>query len=165
MLRDHGMTRSVYRAADFDHEYDFQMMGYNVRPLELHAAIARVQLQKLPKFIAARRANYAEFKRLAADLPITFQKSNGFESPFGIPFLCRDPQVRTNVAKALRAANIDCRPPTGGSFLRHRYGEPWFSQKTPMADHIHSCGLFIGNAPWVMGDKIGFAVSVLKEAL
>ena len=44
MLRAHGWTRDVKPPEAFADEYDFQVMGYNVRPLELHAAIARAQL-------------------------------------------------------------------------------------------------------------------------
>ena len=55
MLRDHGMTR-WQKPKTFDDEYDFRLMGYNVRPVEMHAAIAREQLKKLPRMIENRVA-------------------------------------------------------------------------------------------------------------
>jgi hypothetical protein len=66
---------------------------------------------------------------------------------------------------ALRAAGIDCRLPTGGSFGRHKYGAPWANQQTPNADDIHRRGLFLGNAPFALDDKIEAAVKVMRKTL
>ena len=46
MLRDHGLTRSVRPAGSFDTEYDFRLFGYNVRPLEMHAALLEPFLER-----------------------------------------------------------------------------------------------------------------------
>ena len=57
MLRDHGMTRSLGKIDKFEDEYNFRYFGYNLRPLEMHAAVARVQLTRLSRFIEARNKN------------------------------------------------------------------------------------------------------------
>lgn len=165
MLRNHGWVRDP--KASFEKEYDFKGFGYNVRPLELHAAIAREQLKKLDGFIAARKKNLEAFyKRCFWDAgDIEFPKANGELSPFGIPFLVKDAETRQKLVNAFRAADIDCRPPTGGSFTKHPYGYPYRKQKTPYADAIHERGLFIGNAPYDIEDKIACAIDVMKDIL
>lgn len=166
MLRAHGWTRDVYEPATFEDEYDFRLMGYNVRADEIRAAVAREQLRKLPGFIKARRENAALFDRLAAGLPITRPAQNGVPSPFSIHFTVDGGQeARRRLAGALRQAGIDCRLPTGGSFRKHAYGAPWAAQATPNADRVHDTGMFLGNAPWPIPDLIERAVEVMRRTL
>lgn len=165
MLRAHGWSRDVEPPACFEDEYDFRLFGYNVRGLELHAAIAREQLRKLPGFITARTANAEAFRAAAAGLPVTFQGWGGHPSPFGLSFRTSDAPTRNRVVSALRAAGIDCRLPTGGSFRLHGYGEPWREQQTPNADLVHDTGLFLGNGPFDMQVEIAAAIAVLKGVL
>lgn len=42
----------------YDHKYVYSHLGYNLKPLDLQAAIGRAQLKKLPAFIRARRENW-----------------------------------------------------------------------------------------------------------
>lgn len=164
-LRAHGWTRDVQKPSSFDNEYNFTVMGYNVRPLEMHAAIAREQLKKLDGFIEARRRNLELFRDLTADLNIEHQHVRGQPSPFGLAFRVKDNPTRTALAAALREADIDCRLPTGGSFGRHHYGERWSNQITPQADLIHYTGIFLGNAPYDIAPLIEKAVTVMRKVL
>lgn len=164
MLRAHGWSRDVEPPATFQDEYDFRLFGYNVRPLEMHAAIAREQLKKLDHFIYERLVNLNLFS--AYDLHgVVGQRWLGMRSPFGIAFTVETPEIRQRLATALRAASIDCRLPTGGSFTKHRYGAPWRDQPTPNADRIHETGLFLGNAPFDISSQIEKAVKVMRSVL
>ena len=165
MLRAHGWTRDVEHMPHFEDEYRFEVMGYNVRPLELHAAIARAQLPKLEGFRKQREQNLNNFVTWATGLPIAVQRRTGIPSPFGIAFRVKDKATRSRLVTALRAASIDCRLPTGGSFSRHPYGAPWRDQKTPNADLIHDTGLFLGNAPFDISERILRAVKIMREVL
>jgi len=164
MLRAHGWTRDVFASWSFQSEYNFIMMGYNVRSTEIHAAIAREQLKKLDQFVNLRIENAVLFEHLACDLPIKFPVTNGKQSPFGLQFEVLNGK-RENLVRALRAEGIDCRLPTGGSFTRHKYGEPWSRYRTPRSDLIHERGLFLGNGPLDLGEHIEKAVSIMREVL
>jgi len=61
MIRNHGMV----------HGYDTRIFGLNLRMPEISAAIARIQIKKLPDFIRKRRNNAKVLSELICDLPIT----------------------------------------------------------------------------------------------
>lgn len=178
ILRGHGWTRDVDPPTRFEDEYNFTHFGFNVRPLEMHAAVARVQLKRLPGFIDKRRQNLKYFHEQTKGLPIEHQNAHGLRtSPFGLAFTVdlnktrvwtgpgESAEARSRLVSALRRNGVDCRLPTGGSFARHPYGKPWEGQFTPNADRIHDTGLFLGNAPFLIYDKIDCAVRVLREVL
>jgi CDP-6-deoxy-D-xylo-4-hexulose-3-dehydrase len=47
----------------YDHKYIYSHLGYNLKPLDLQAAIGRVQLRKLPSFIQSRKNNWEILRR------------------------------------------------------------------------------------------------------
>lgn len=167
MLRNHGWSRGVDEAKSFGEEYQFVIPGYNVRPLELHAAIARAQLKKLDANAAERRKNWKYFASLASSLNIKMQEitsPDGF-NPFCIAFTVPTPEIREGLAKALRAEGIDCRPAVGGSFRLQPYGAGYEGPPTPNADRIHHTGMMLGCASHDLSDKIEKAVSVIRRAV
>ena len=47
----------------YDHKYTYSHLGYNLKPLDVQAAIGRAQLEKLPRFIQARIDNWNHLRR------------------------------------------------------------------------------------------------------
>lgn len=60
MIRNHGML----------HGYDTRILGFNLRLPEISAAIAKVQMKKLSKFLTQRRKNAKILTEILSDLPI-----------------------------------------------------------------------------------------------
>ncbi|MFN9508144.1 MAG: DegT/DnrJ/EryC1/StrS family aminotransferase, partial [Planctomycetota bacterium] len=52
----------------YDHKYIYSHLGYNLKPLDLQAAIGLRQLDKLPSFIQARKRNWQKLRKGLADL-------------------------------------------------------------------------------------------------
>src|SRR4029077_7333080 len=52
----------------YDHKYIYSHLGYNLKPLDIQAAIGRQQLKKLPKFSQARIDNWNYLRRSLAPL-------------------------------------------------------------------------------------------------
>lgn len=165
ILKNHGWTRGVVPSSTFEDEIRFVSNGYNVRPVEMHAAIAREQLRKLDARIRARSANYMVWRVLSDGLPIKHPDLRGRPSLFGIHFCLESREARARLAIALRAAGIDCRPPAGGSLHKQPYGADWRFIKTPNADAIHDTGMMLGLAPFDIGDLIERAVKVMRATL
>ena len=60
MIRNHGMV----------HGYDTRIFGLNFRLPEINAAIATVQMKKLPKFLKSRQNNAKFLSKLISDLKL-----------------------------------------------------------------------------------------------
>jgi dTDP-4-amino-4,6-dideoxygalactose transaminase len=60
MIRNHGMV----------HGYDTRIFGLNLRLPEINAAIANVQMKKLPKFLKSRKNNANLLSKLISDLKV-----------------------------------------------------------------------------------------------
>lgn len=160
-IRAHGWTRDlpsgtkVYerKADDFYEAYRFVVPGYNVRPLEMSAAIGMEQLKKLPRFTEARRKNMHLFNDLfGKDERFIIQRENGKSSCFCFPIVL-NPEMqpdRSKVLKALTKADIAYRIITGGNFLRHdvmKYYDYECVGEMTNANTAHDLGFFTGNFP------------------
>ncbi|MFD2233433.1 DegT/DnrJ/EryC1/StrS family aminotransferase [Phaeospirillum tilakii] len=161
-LRAHGWTRDLpadtglYQRGGSDHfeAYRFILPGYNVRPLEIEAAVGREQLKKLPAMTAARRRNLALFQSLFADDErFILQRENGTSSAFSFTLILNPAHRpdRGRVFAALKQADIGFRIITGGNFLRHDvlrfYDYEVVGGAAPNADLAHDYGFFVGNHP------------------
>ena len=160
-LRAHGWTRdlptdtALYHRKGSDHfeAYRFILPGYNVRPLELAAAIGLAQLQKLPVMTAQRRRNMALFQSLfAGDERFIIQRENGRSSSFAFTIILNPQRSvdRERVFAALHEADIGFRMITGGNFLRHdviKYYDYETVGAIRNADIAHDYGFFVGNHP------------------
>ena len=51
----------------YDHKYIYSHLGYNLKPLDIQAAIGRAQLEKLPRFVQARIDNWNYLRRALRD--------------------------------------------------------------------------------------------------
>lgn len=177
-LRAHGWTRDLpetnqlceKRSNDFFEAYRFILPGYNVRPLEMSAAIGSAQLPKLDQMVRTRRENAAYFvDKFGKDPRFTIQHEHGMSSWFSFTMVINPSSglSRPKVLSALKEANILYRIITGGNFLRHeviRYFDyEIVGGKTPHADYAHDHGFFVGNFPTPARDKIDYLHRVLSK--
>jgi CDP-6-deoxy-D-xylo-4-hexulose-3-dehydrase len=177
-MRAHGWTRDLgpdsplYSRKSDDHyeAYRFILPGYNVRPLEIEAAVGRAQLAKLPGFTEARRRNLALFQGLfGGDDRFIIQRENGKSSAFCFTLILNPAMApdRTRVFDALKAADIGFRIITGGCFLRHdvirHYRYSVVGGGVPNAETAHDYGFFVGNHPFDLKPQITRLREVLDE--
>jgi dTDP-4-amino-4,6-dideoxygalactose transaminase len=110
LLRSHGMTSLTWdRHRGHASTYDVLVSGYNYRLDELHAALGRVQLQKLEKNNALRRNLSNSYrKRLSTlyDWIIPFSDYEGDTSAHLMVAVAPDQEARSNVRAALRNERI-----------------------------------------------------------
>ena len=109
----------------FDHKYIYTHLGYNLKALDLQAAIGREQLKKLPSFIAARRANWtamrAHLEPYADVLLLPESRPDTEPSPFGLVLTVRDdaPFTKDELTAYLEQRRIQTRGLFAGNLLRH----------------------------------------------
>jgi CDP-6-deoxy-D-xylo-4-hexulose-3-dehydrase len=125
----------------YDHKYIYSHLGYNLKPLDIQAAIGRQQLKKLTAFGQARRANWEYLRAGLAKLEEFFDfhlpthasswHPKGFEwrndpgprcapSWFGFLMLVKPtaPFTRTELARHLDEHKIGNRMLFGGNLVR-----------------------------------------------
>lgn len=157
----------------YDHKYIYSHLGYNLKPLDIQAAIGRQQIKKLPAFGEARRANWEYLRRGLADLEEFFEfhlpthatgwTDQGFawrkeEGPrcspswFGFMMLVKPdaPFTRTEFARYLDQHRIGNRMLFGGNLLR----QPAFVQlRQDNPDALRAVGELSG-ADRIMNESI-----------
>ena len=57
----------------YDHKYIYSHLGYNLKPLDIQAAIGRVQLDRIDSFISKRRDNWNYLRAGLDDLQACFE--------------------------------------------------------------------------------------------
>jgi Predicted pyridoxal phosphate-dependent enzyme apparently involved in regulation of cell wall biogenesis len=170
-LRAHGWTRNLPKVNQvsgvksddpFEESFKFILPGYNVRPLEVEGAIGIEQLKKLPDFMCHRRSNAKLFKSYFANNPyFSIQEEIGSSSWFGFAMILNEnsPVNRSEFAKRLLSAGVECRPIVAGNFAKNpvmRYMNYDITSSLDGADCIDRNGLFIGNHQYDLTNELGY---------
>lgn len=168
-MRSHGWTRSRSDRRTWEEDtaidprFLFVSTGYNVRPMELQAAMGLVQLTHLPNALAERMIAARCLRSALAPHP--WLQMSGSASPeaawMHVPIVVRDgaPMCRDDVVSRLNGVGIDTRPILAGNLLRHPvmhnlrrasgspYGGPQavpWARRYPVADRLMDHGFLIG---------------------
>lgn len=157
-IRAHGWTRNlpdnspIYKKNEdpFYESFNFIMPGYNLRPIEMEAALGREQLVKLDGIVEQRRKNAKYFlERVKKYDTIIHQKEIGSSSWFGFSMLLTEgKEKRDALVSVLRENGIEVRPIVAGNFVRNKaieYMDYIVSGDLANANYIHDNGLFVGN--------------------
>lgn len=108
----------------YDHKYTYSHLGYNLKPLDVQAAIGRQQLKKLDGFVAARRNNHARLveslRPYEEHLILPQATPHSEPSWFGLLLTVRDgaPFHRADLVRHLESRRVQTRQLFGGNLLR-----------------------------------------------
>ena len=154
-LRAHGWDRGLKRKQNTD--FNFINSGFNLRPLDLTAAIGLNQLKRLTKSIKIRSSNRDKIissvhnsKKWNNQLSFLEPQKNLKPSWFGIPILLNKRLVKykKQYLKKLNQNGIETRPIISGNFLNQPsidlYRLNAKREKFPIAQDIENRGFFIG---------------------
>jgi CDP-6-deoxy-D-xylo-4-hexulose-3-dehydrase len=156
----------------YDHKYIYSHLGYNLKPLDIQAAIGRKQLKKIDDFVAARRTNHARLVTALAPysewLHLPQATPNSEPSWFGLLLTVRDgaPFTRTQLVRHLEDRNIQTRQLFGGNLLR----QPAF-QGVPHrvvgglvnTDKIMNDAFFVGVYPGLTPAMLDYMVEAFSD--
>lgn len=155
-IRSHGWTRNLSENSGFNTKKDkfyemfnFIFPGYNVRPVEMEAAIGREQLKKLDVFLKERKANGKYFlDKFSKINSISLQKNQDDSSFFGFPIIFGDDVQRKEFIELCDENNIEYRPIVAGNFTKNKvidYFDYTIYGDLKNSNILHNNGLFIGN--------------------
>lgn len=178
-IRAHGWTRNlpsdseIYKKNDDDfyESFNFIMPGYNLRPLEMEAAIGKEQLKKFDSIIEQRQKNANYFlKRIKEIEAIRPQLEIENSSWFGFAMVLEGNYLgkRNKVIRALKDNKIEVRPIVAGNFTKNsaiKYLDYSIYNKLSNADDIHENGFFVGNHSRDNKEQVDLLINVLKKEL
>jgi len=164
----------------YDHKYVYSHFGYNLKATEMQAAVGLAQLEKLPKFIEARKKNWQYLRKalnaFSDKLILPEPADNSDPSWFGFLLTVRENAgfTREELVSHLEANKIQTRVLFAGNLIKHpcfdemrRAGKGFrvvghaslpingFASSLPVTDQIMRDTFWIGVYP-------GMTVEMLK---
>jgi len=149
-----------------DHKYVFNRIGWNLKPLDLQAAIGIEQLKKLDYICEERIENQRKIK-IAFELcvqglsfPKVYEKADWV--PFGVPVICKDKEQKYKLVKYLEDNGIQTRNYFAGNLLMHKgYKHLGDYLNYPESNRVLDLVFFVGCAPTISLDNIAHINKVL----
>lgn len=158
--------------AGYDHKYIYSHLGYNLKPLDIQAAIGRQQLRKVEAFGAARRANHARLHQALAAYEeyLILPRATLHSDPswFGFLIAVRDgaPFTRAQLVSHLEDRRIQTRQLFGGNLLR----QPAFQKinhrvvgDLANTDKIMNDAFFIGVYPGLTPAMLDYVEATFRD--
>jgi len=156
----------------YDHKYVYTHIGYNLKMTDLQAAIGAAQVEKLPSFVKARKANFARlYKGLARFeesliLPLATPKSD--PAWFAFPISVRENSrfSRKDLVSHLENSRIETRNLFCGNLLHqpafqdieHRVVGDLLNTNFTMENTF-----FVGVYPGLTDEHIDYVVEMFEE--
>ena len=147
----------------YDHKYIYSHIGYNLKPLDIQAAIGVAQLDKVDSFIAARKKNFEilneNFKKYEKYLILP--EKRGDPSWFGYLITVKEdtPFTKKELVAYLEKHKIATRELFGGNLLR----QPAYQGincrvvgELKNTDLIMNNAFFIGVYPGLTEEQLAF---------
>ncbi|MEQ9116303.1 MAG: aminotransferase class V-fold PLP-dependent enzyme [Rickettsiales bacterium] len=179
VLRAHGWSREaeehekyVKMYPEIDPRFIFINIGYNLRPTEMQAAAASVQLPKLDEIVEKRRENasfyYEELKNYKNYFKFQNETNNAKSSWFGYGLVIKEsaPFKASELAIYLKEKNIETRPIIAGNIAKHPVMAHYnhrVSGGTEVSDDIMRNGLAFGCHQSIDHKAREYVVSSIKE--
>ena len=152
MIRNHGML----------HGYDTQVFGLNLRLPELSAAIAKIQIKKLPSFLIKRRKNARILSELISDLDIKIPTERKNEKVNWYLYTIAT-KNREKILKKLNLKGIGA----AAYYSTPVHKTPFYNKKIklPITDWAASQVLSLPIHPLVSTRNIEFIAKTVRESL
>lgn len=152
MIRNHGMV----------HGYDTRVLGLNFRLPEINAAIAKVQMKKLPKFLLKRKKNAKILTDLLSGLDLTLPQKRKHEEVNWYLYTIAT-KSRDKIMKDLNSSGI-------GAAIYYStpvHKTPYYSKKInlPVTDWAARNVLSLPVQPMVTEDNLRLTARTIRSAL
>lgn len=158
----------------YDHRYVFDEIGYNLKPLDLQAAMGLEQLKKLKYFDAARRKNFKKLYNIFEKydkyfyMPRATTKSN--PNWFAFPLTVKEtaPFSKHDLVLFLEKYKIQTRSYFSGNILYHsaykEYADKYINliESFPIAHLVTNNTFFIGTYIGITDDKLNYIEETIK---
>lgn len=158
----------------YDHRYVFDEIGYNVKPLELQAAMGLKQIEKLPVLDKARRDNFEKLNNIFYNyreffyLPEPTPSSDPCWFAYLLTVKDEAPFSRESFVRFLESRRIQTRSYFSGNILYH----PGYhhlaegidlDESFPVARTVTTNSFFLGTFAGIEDEHIEYIEEVVRE--
>lgn len=160
----------VYGLPSDMQRFIYTELGVNYKPLDLQAAVGRVQLTRLGQFKKIRIRNFMVLQKILESLDdkifLPYSSPNANPCWYTYPITLRD-SSRRDVLNALNDANIEWRPILASNIARQPAfkGKVVVRTKLPNADAILERGFWVPVHPRHSIEVMEYVGNVLKKAI
>jgi CDP-6-deoxy-D-xylo-4-hexulose-3-dehydrase len=155
----------------YDHKYVYGMIGYNLKPIDPQAAIGCAQLDKLPRFIAARRRNRDILAEAARETSwISVQEAPPDTKPnwFGLLLILSEdaPLDRRSAQLHFEKRRIQTRLLFGGNLTRqpaYRHAPRRVVGDLVNTDTLMERAFFLGVYPGLTPEALEYVAETLRD--
>ncbi len=156
----------------FDHKYVYDEIGYNLKPIELQAAMGLEQIKKLPQISKKRKHNHARlyniFKRYEEYFVLPAATKNSDPSWFAFAATIKDtsPFKRKDIVNHLETNKIQTRPYFAGNIMLQPAYEGIMSHNDiitnyPNARKVTTDTFFLGTSPVITDEQLDYIEETL----
>ena len=151
----------------FDHKYIYEEIGYNLKPIELQAAMGLAQLDKLEDIGQKRRTNFLKLRKIFDKYEDFFHlprpTENSDPSWFAFPLTIRDgaPFKRSMLTNFYESNKIQTRSYFAGNIMlqpayKHLVDTQKIKKDYPVATKVTTDTFFLGTSPVITDDQIKY---------
>lgn len=163
------------KEAQYDHRYVFDEIGYNLKPLDLQAAMGLQQIEKLPMLDEGRRQNFAKLVDIFKPyeqyfhMPVATEKADPCWFAFLLTIKDDAPFSRFDIVNHLESAKIQTRSYFSGNILAHpgyiHMAEPYgdMNEVFPNAQLVTTNSFFLGTYVGITEEKMEYIKKVVDD--
>jgi len=141
----------------YDHKYIYSHWGYNLKVTDMQAAIGCAQLEKLPQFVEARKANwqslYNALKPYSEFFILPEATSNSVPSWFGFALTVKEdaPFKRKEIVDHLEKNGVQTRMLFAGNLIKHPVFDEMRASKSGyrIVGDLKNTDLIMNNTFWL----------------
>jgi CDP-6-deoxy-D-xylo-4-hexulose-3-dehydrase len=156
----------------FDHKYVYDEIGYNLKPIELQAAIGLAQIKKLPKIHQLRKANHKRLYDIFYKYKEYFilPKATEYSDPswfaFALTIKDNDRFKRKDIINYFEDHKIQTRPYFAGNImLQPAYSgilnEHDIIKNYPNARKVTTDTFFLGTSPVITEEQLNYIEKIV----
>jgi CDP-6-deoxy-D-xylo-4-hexulose-3-dehydrase len=151
----------------FDHKYIYEEIGYNLKPIELQAALGLAQLKKIDKIGKRRRHNYRRlyeiFKKYEEFFHLPVATKHSDPDWFAFPLTIRDgsPFKRSEITTFFESNKIQTRTYFAGNIMlqpayRGLIDPVRVIEDFPVARKVTTDTFFLGTSPVITDEQLDY---------
>lgn len=158
----------------FDHKYVYDEIGYNLKPIELQAAMGLAQIKKLPAIRASRNANHAILSKIFAEyeeyfiLPKATPQSSPSWFAFALTVKDNAPFKRRDIVNYLETNKIQTRPYFAGNIMLQPAYSGIINKESiirdyPNARKVTTDTFFLGTSPIITEEQLQYINEIVVK--